>query len=72
MSRLAYHLRRRSIAEWEPIFEVKILDPDGFDRSDPDFYSRRYTYEEFAAALPLCTQMSTKGKSIYRTEALDG
>ena len=37
----------KTIGEWEKIFNVRIVDPDGFDRSDPKLRERKFTREEF-------------------------
>lgn len=50
----------RTIPEWEDVYvldirgqkcRVKILDPDGFDRSDADLYKRKFTKREFEQGL---------------------
>lgn len=38
---------KKTIAEWERELNVRVIDPDGFDRSDPDLYKRKFTSEEF-------------------------
>lgn len=40
-------LVRKTIVEWCKQFKVVIVDPDGFDRKDPDLYKRLFTEEEF-------------------------
>ncbi len=45
----------RTINEWEKEFNVKILDPDGFDRMDKKLYERLFTKEQFNKALFTCT-----------------
>lgn len=37
----------RTIKEWSEITGVIILDPDGFDRSDPRLSERLFTFQEF-------------------------
>jgi hypothetical protein len=49
---------RKTIKEWEPIFNVEIYDPDGFDRTDPDLYSRKFTKEEFEKSMLMSTCIS--------------
>ena len=44
-----------TIKQWEIIKGVKILDPDGFDRTDPKLYERFFTEKEFDKALINCT-----------------
>lgn len=39
---------RRTIGEWNDIVpELNVIDPDGFDRSDPHLYERRFTRAEW-------------------------
>lgn len=49
---------KKTINEWEKIFDVQILDPDGFDRTDPNLYDREFTREEFQHGMMLSTCMS--------------
>lgn len=37
----------KTIEEWEKEFDIKIYDPDGFDRSDPHLYERLFSKQEF-------------------------
>ena len=39
--------KQKTISEWEKIFNVQILDPDGFDRQDPKLGERKFTRKEF-------------------------
>jgi len=41
----------KMIKEWEEIFELDILDPDGFDRTKKDLYCMCFTKEEFERGL---------------------
>ena len=43
--------KKKTIPEWEEVLKVKILDPDGFDRTDPLLYERGFTKEEFEEGL---------------------
>ena len=47
---------RLTIEEWELFFQVKILDPDGFDRKNPNLYNEKFTCDEFKAGLERSTQ----------------
>ena len=47
----------KGIKEWEKIFEIEVMDPDGFDRADMDLYKRVFTKEEFEKGLTLSTCM---------------
>jgi hypothetical protein len=37
----------RTIEGWDGEFGYVILDPDGFDRKDPQLYERLFTAEEY-------------------------
>lgn len=44
----------RTINGWEHYFSeynLRVMDPDGFDRSDPDLMSKEFTMEEFMDGL---------------------
>lgn len=43
--------RRNTIHEWEWITGITVLDPDGFDRKDPNLYERLFTHQEFKEGL---------------------
>lgn len=45
----------KTISEWEQEYGLYIVDLDGFDTRDPQLYQRRYTRDEFEAALAFCT-----------------
>ena len=47
------HPKKMTIGEWEKIFNVKILDPDGFDRTDRYLREREFTREEFEQGMIL-------------------
>lgn len=36
-----------TIEGWEIITGIKILDPDGFNRQDPELYDRKFSLEQF-------------------------
>lgn len=56
--RAFYYFKQHTILEWESLFETwKILDPDGFDRTDPQLYERTFTQEDFFNRSQLCTLM---------------
>lgn len=46
---------RRNLDQWAALYGVIILDPDGFDRTDPLLHERMFTQEEFEAGLYRCT-----------------
>lgn len=39
--------KAKTIEQWSKIKNVTILDPDGFDRTDPNLFTNKYTEEEF-------------------------
>ena len=57
---------RKTISQWEEIFNVRIIDPDGFDRSDPKLRERKFTREEFEKGMMLSSieaRFLSKGES---------
>lgn len=42
---------KHTIREWSEITGVTVLDPDGFDRSDPLLWERVFTLKEFEQGL---------------------
>jgi hypothetical protein len=48
-------MERLTIDEWCKRKRVTIFDPDGFDRRDPNLYSRLFTEQEFMRGLMLCS-----------------
>ena len=45
----------RTIEQWSDIKGIRIIDPDGFDRTDPKLYEKLFTEEEFEKGLLNCT-----------------
>ncbi len=49
----------KTIHDWDRLYMLYdgfyILDPDGFDRKDPEFDTRTYTEEDFVARRAACT-----------------
>ena len=45
----------KNIQEWAKELGYVILDPDGFDRSDPEVMTRLRTREEFDKGFLFCT-----------------
>ena len=45
----------KTLDEWATIHNIKIIDPDGFDRSDPDLFKRQFSYSEFQKGILNCT-----------------
>lgn len=52
---------KKSIRDWEKEYDVRILDPDGFDRSAPELYNRLFTEKEFRDGLFLSTILAKPG-----------
>lgn len=46
---------KKTLTEWAKLKGYRIIDPDGFDRSDPDLYDRLFSEKEFDDGLPYCT-----------------
>lgn len=42
---------KHTISEWEILKDIIVLDPDGFNRSDPELYKRLFTEAEFEKCL---------------------
>jgi hypothetical protein len=55
-----------TIKEWEKYLGVKVIDPDGFDRTDPLLTSRMFTYDEFMKGLLSSTIKVDVGGLYYR------
>lgn len=45
----------KTIKEWDEMSGITILDPDGFDRSDPYLHLRRFSAQEYIDKGSLCT-----------------
>ena len=45
----------KTLDEWATIHNIKIIDPDGFDRADPDLFKRQFSYSEFQKGIVNCT-----------------
>jgi hypothetical protein len=46
---------KKLISSWEIIYDIKIYDPDGWDRTDPYLFNRYYTREEFETGITFST-----------------
>jgi hypothetical protein len=53
----AYEPEKKSINEWAAMDGICVLDPDGFDRSDPYVLEREITKAEYVAGIERCTVM---------------
>lgn len=47
----------KTIKEWAELRGIKIIDPDGFDRNDPNLWDKKITEQEFYEKIMLCTIM---------------
>jgi|AntRauTorcE11898_2_1112593.scaffolds.fasta_scaffold01810_10 hypothetical protein len=50
---------KKTLEEWAVQKGIEILDPDGFDRADPDLYTRKRTEEEFEKGVGYSTIVVT-------------
>lgn len=46
---------KKTITEWESIVGIIVLDPDGFDRKNPNLYNELFTLTEFINGLWIST-----------------
>lgn len=46
---------RLTLAEWSQLAGIRIIDPDGFDRTDPHLWERGFTLDEFERGIPHST-----------------
>lgn len=44
-----------TLDEWAAMDGITILDPDGFDRTDPHLWELKFTREEYDKGIILCT-----------------
>lgn len=44
-----------TIEQWADYYNITVLDPDGFDRKNPNLMKEVFTELEFREGLPLCT-----------------
>lgn len=45
----------KTLKEWAIIDRIKILDADGFDRSDNLLFERQFTHDEYMQGIYMCT-----------------
>ena len=62
---------KKTIEEWEEELKIEILDPDGFDRKDPNLYNKKFTEEEFREKMVYST-IKVKWDSPIRKEIENG
>ena len=48
-------MQKKTIEEWAVEYGIEVLDPDGFDRSDPDLMNKKFTRDEFLDGIIFCT-----------------
>lgn len=51
---------KKSATEWAAEDDIIILDPDGFDRTDPECLSKPISWSEFQKAIIHCTTIYKK------------
>jgi hypothetical protein len=56
----------KTLQEWASLDNIVILAPDGFDRTDPQLFERKFTKEEYQKGLILCTILSKAVKTPER------
>jgi hypothetical protein len=59
----------KTIQEWADKDGIIVLDPDGFDRTQPDVMTNKISYEEYSKGILFCTIiMPAKGVDIKVTK----
>ena len=53
---------QKTINEWSDEFDVEIMDPDGFDRTDKYLYERYFTEDEFQKGMVQSTLIANAKK----------
>lgn len=48
---------KKTIQEWADHDCLIVVDPDGFNRSDPELMTRKFTKEEYIQGVVLCSVM---------------
>lgn len=48
---------RKTLAGWGKEYGIRVVNPDGFDRKDPQLWTRLYTQAEWEEGYPTCTVM---------------
>ena len=44
----------KTLREWAASDCIRIIEPDGFDRSDPNLMERQFTHAEYEAGIMYC------------------
>lgn len=50
---------KKTLEQWAVQKGIEILDPDGFDRTDPDLYTRKMAEKEFEKSVGYSTIVVT-------------
>jgi len=50
-----YNDKTKTIEDWSKEYGIEMMDPDGFDRKDPELFNRKFTREQFNKAVGRCT-----------------
>lgn len=53
----------KTLQEWAELDGIEILDPDGFDRTDTELWTRLFTHDQYREGIWRCTIM---GKGALR------
>lgn len=56
-------MKTKTLQEWAAEFNLLIIDPDGYDRSDPNLLTKQFTKEEFMTGIFKCTVTSLEDTS---------
>lgn len=48
-------MQSKTLVEWCQLFDITMLDPDGFDRTDHKIWERKFTLQEFNQGIVRCT-----------------
>lgn len=61
---------KKTLTEWAEEYGFTLLDPDGFDRRDPELATRLFTREEWDSGWPRCTLSCIReGRAYHGTPA---
>lgn len=58
----------RTIEEWGAITGLRVVDPDGFDRTDPELWTRRFTEAEFQRGAMMSSCADWNDRSFWPRE----
>ena len=55
---------KKTLDEWCDDAGIKMMDPDGFDRKNPNLFQEKFTREEFSEGIIICT-ISVKNRDVF-------